>query len=428
MKRKLTDNIPLKIMSLLVGFLVWLIVVNIDNPIVALSYLVTDVEVINEAYAEDDGKMVMLDEEGNSVRVYITAERKTLARITASDIKAVADLQQAVSLETDPVMVPITATCPGIPPGSIRVTPQNLSIHLEEMDTKEFMVSINREGKAGRGYEIGSQSVSPEKVKITGPKSLINKIDTVSVNVNVDGMTENRTEAATLSIVDKNQDKMSDSMNYLKIDNDGRVTVTTRLWRVRTDVKLSAGYVGEPEEGYAVDRVATVPETISVAGSDEALEVLRQEGNMIVIPDDSVDISGKSKDVESKIGLTEFLADNLKLVSGSSEDVLVRVSILPEGGHIYSIPTSDISMKSKPEDLQVVYGIDKIEVRVKPEESDLEGLSQEDIKASIDLEDMKEGSYEVPVEIKLPKGYELIDDVTIEVKISKISSAEENNG
>ena len=39
----------------------------------------------------------------------------------------VADLQQAVSLDTNPVMVPITVTCsvPGVSPSDIKVTPQN---------------------------------------------------------------------------------------------------------------------------------------------------------------------------------------------------------------------------------------------------------------------------------------------------------------
>ena len=45
-------------------------------------------------------------------------------RLTSSDIKAVADLQQAESTDTDPVMIPVTATCAGILPENIRVVPQ----------------------------------------------------------------------------------------------------------------------------------------------------------------------------------------------------------------------------------------------------------------------------------------------------------------
>ena len=119
MKEKITNNLLLKILSLIIAFLVWLIVVNADNPIMTESFVVSDVQLLNEAYIDADGKMCMQDEEQDPIRVTIRAERKVLDRISASDIRAVADLQQAVSLDTDPVMVPITAVCAGIAPEDI---------------------------------------------------------------------------------------------------------------------------------------------------------------------------------------------------------------------------------------------------------------------------------------------------------------------
>ena len=114
MKKNLTKNIPLKIMSVIVGILVWLIVVNVDDPIVTKGFVISDVQIINEAYVDQLGEMVMQDDSENTVRVYITGSRKTVNRITSSDIKAVADLQQEQSTDTDPVMITITATCSGI--------------------------------------------------------------------------------------------------------------------------------------------------------------------------------------------------------------------------------------------------------------------------------------------------------------------------
>ena len=47
-----------------------------------------------------------------------------------------------------------------------------------------------------------------------------------------------------------------------------------------------------------VDSAVTVPETVSVAGSDEALDELKVMGNTIWVQDEkSVDISGAKKDV-----------------------------------------------------------------------------------------------------------------------------------
>lgn len=430
MKKKLTDNFPLKIMSLAVAILVWLIVVNVDNPVVSKNFIIANVELINKQYIEDTDKVCMRDDEQTPVRVTIKAERKTLSRITASDIQAVADAQQAVSLDTNPVMIPITVTCPGISPSNISVQPQNMSVRLEDRATSEFMVTVNSEGTPGKGYEIGSQTVNPEKVRITGPKSLISKIDKVMVNTNVEGITEDVTDTESLTIIDKNQEQLSeDSMKYLGIDSE-KVTVTTKLWKVRTGVKININYKGEPAEGYVVDSAVTVPETVSVAGSEEALEELKTMGNTIWVQDEkSVDISGAKKDVEEKVNIAELLSDGLKLTSGSSEEVWVNIRILPEGGKIFTIPVSkdSIKFKNKADDLQVSFEIDKMEVRIKAVDGDIEALSEDDIKASVDLSDKKEGSYEVPVKITLPKGYELIQDVKTEIKVSKVSANTEQN-
>ena len=47
-KRKITDNIPLKIMSVAIAVVLWLIVVNIDNPTGTNYYTLNDVELINK--------------------------------------------------------------------------------------------------------------------------------------------------------------------------------------------------------------------------------------------------------------------------------------------------------------------------------------------------------------------------------------------
>lgn len=124
-----------------------------------------------------------------------------------SDIKAVADLQQAQSTDTDPVMIPITATCAGVLPENIRVSPQNLSVHLEKKVTKEFAINVScGDSKPAQGLEIASLTANPEKVRVTGPESLVGKIDSVSVDVSskIDGIDQDTTiTGAELTITDQ---------------------------------------------------------------------------------------------------------------------------------------------------------------------------------------------------------------------------------
>lgn len=435
-KRKITDNIPLKIMSVAVAVVVWLIVVNIDNPVGTNYYTLTNVELINKEYVESSdtiGKMCMPEEKQDSIRIAITTNKKIRDKIKVSDITATADLQQAVSLDTNPVMAPITVTCsvPGVTPNDIKVTPQNLSVNLDEKETQEFVVNVSRgDTKPGKDYEVGSLTANPEKVRITGPKSLVNKIDKVNATISLDGNTQDFTQDVNLTIIDKNQEALSDSeMNSLRIENNAKVSVTARLWKIRQGVGISAGYVGSPASGYQVGTVTTVPDTISVAGSTEGLETLTQNDNTITIPADSIDISGESRDVERKISLKDLLPDNVKLTSDSSEDVWVTVSILPEGSREFTLSTKDIEVKNKPDDLQVTFETAQIEIRIKSDTEDLDDLNTEtDIKASIDLKGKEEGNYKVPVTLSLPDGYETVENVSTEVVISSGTGTDDSKG
>lgn len=80
-----------------------------------------------------------------------------------------------------------------------------------------------------------------------------------------------------------------------------------------------------------------------------------------------------------------------------------------------------------PDGMQVTFDAAQIEVRVKKTEEDLENLNEKEIKASINLKDTEEGVYEIPVDISIPNGYELVDEVTADIEVSKISKAEENS-
>ena len=426
MKKKMGNNISLKILSLVIAVVVWLLVVNIDNPVGTKSFVISDVQLLNEAYIDADGKMCMQDSDQTPIRVTIKAQRKTLDKITASDFQAVADLQQAVSLDTDPVMVPITVTCNKLSPGNIEVTPNNLSLHLEDKDTQEFVVNVTTNNtRPDKRYEVGSLSSNPEKIKITGPKSLINKIDKVNASIDVDGATEDVTQETEVKIIDKNGEEFSDTdASYLNIS---KVYVTARLWKVKTDVKISAEYTGTPDSGYQVESVTTTPNVISIAGSEEALNNLKNQNNTIWISGSAVDISDQSSDFEAKLNISDYLPEGLKLTSDSSEDVFVRVNILPEGSTACEILTKNISVENQPEGMQVAFDTAKIEVRVKKSEDDLRDLDENDIKASIDLEGKEEGSYEVPVKVSIPKGYELVDEVTTGVEVSRISTADTGN-
>lgn len=426
-KDRIRKDFALKLLSVAVGILVWLLVVNVDNPTMTrqLTLPVSRIEILNEAYIDNNGMMYTLDSSQASFRVSITGGRKTVEKLNLSHITATADLQQAVSLETEPVMVPVMVTCDNVSSNSvsIEVYPKNLSVIVEEKKTQEFVVNVTRgETKPAKGYEVGELFSNPEKVKITGPTSLINKIDKVNAYISVENATEDIRRDVELSIIDKNGEQLNTTqLSYLNVP---KVTVTAKLWKV-VNVNVDAGYIGRPESGYYVEDIEIIPGTISVTGSEEALSHLVFVNGKRTISAGNIDITGKKNDYEEKINMTEMLPEGISLTSNSSSDVWVRIGILPEGSSTYDVLTKNIVMENVPKDMQVTFETDKIEVRIKKAE-DQKVLEAEEIYASIHLENMEEGNYEIPVSILLPEGYELIQEVTAEIEVTKIQVTESN--
>ena len=73
-------------------------------------------------------------------------------------------------------------------------------------------------------------------------------------------------------------------LQFFNISDDHYVNVSMKLWRVKDNVKIKANYSGTPAKGYQVDKITTTPETISIAGSEEAI---KKTGGQWKYPGDS---------------------------------------------------------------------------------------------------------------------------------------------
>ena len=420
--KTLTNNILLKGVSVAVAVVVWLLVVNVDDPIITSNIAGVAVQVQNEAYIESGGKMSLIKEGENIISVEVKGKRSIVDKLTPEDLVATADLKQIVNMNTDPIMVPIAVTCSRLKSADLIPNPRNLSVDIDDIMTQEYIVTVTSgESQPGKGYEIGTLSANPDKVSITGPQSLVRKIDKVVASVDASNLQENTTKQVGLEIIDKNQEKISESqMNYLKYDTSvPKVYVSVGLWAIQNDVSIKGGYVGKALDGYKVDKITFTPENISVAGSQEALEALTAEGKVIRVPDETIDVTGKNSDFEVKVNIEKLLPDNVKLTKDTSDTVIASVSILPQDSKEYSVLTTDITGQNVADGLQLVYETEKVQIRIRENGAQLAQLKESDSKVSVDLSGRTEGTYLVPVKVSLPPGYDLVEQQNTTVKLVK---------
>lgn len=424
MKRTLTHNLGLKITAVLLAIITWFLVVNVSDPIRTNTYTNVPITVTNSSYIESMGLSGQLKQ--GSVTVTISDKVSVVKSIDVDDIVVTADLTQIINMDSNPVMVPLSVVCtkyPNISSDDITVTPKNVAINLEKLTSADFVVTPSTDGtKPDIEYEVGTMSVDPEKITISGPESIIKKIDKVVAKVNVTGRDKDVTLMGDLVIIDKNQEALKEhQMAYLTLQNlqeNGKVSVDVKLWKVQSDVTISASASGTPKDGYQIGEVETTPSKISLVGSAEALEQLALQGNVIEIPASEIDATGKSEDFETKIDINEFLPEEIRLATDVSSSVLVTTTILPFGSKDYKVPAENISMSNLGENLIAVLNENEITVRVKGSDVRLGSLKAEDIKGFIELEGLEPGTHTVEVTVELPLGMSLVDKVETTVTIT----------
>ena len=113
--------------------------------------------------------------------------------------------------------------------------------------------------------------------------------------------------------------------------------------------------------------------------------------------------------------------DGLRLITDADPTVQVSVVIEANGDVTVAVPLSDIRFENRPDGMNlVVTPADEVLVKVHHLSENVDTIQTEDLVLSADLAScIEEGSYEIPITVELPEGYELAEDVRITVVSTK---------
>ncbi|MBQ6544795.1 MAG: hypothetical protein IJL72_03555, partial [Lachnospiraceae bacterium] len=199
------------------------------------------------------------------------------------------------------------------------------------------------------------------------------------------------------------------------------VSVYVDLWRVVSDIALNAQVSGTPASGYYVSEVKTTPTTVTLTGNTAAMALLEHNGYKLTIPSELLDVTGKTEAFTAKIDLSTLLPDGLRLAENVSSNINVRVEILAMNTKALDIPMTSVEQRNLGEGLAVVFPTEKYRVIIQALDEQLESLSENMVRASIDFSGMDAGNYaNVPLGIELPSGYTLVSPVNVSLQIAKV--------
>lgn len=409
LKNLLTENIGLKLLAVVFAVILWLVVVNIDDPEKTMTFT-TNVTVENENVITDMGKSYEIINDSNTTTFRVSAKRSVIEKLNGSDFKAVANMENIEMRDDGTAVVPLDITCPGY---GNKVTVErknkNLEVAIEDLRSNQFKIVAETSGTPQEGCAVGELTVFPDVLTVSGPTSVISKIAKVTATIDVEGMFSDITDKVVPVLYDANGNILDTSKVTFDVDT---VKVTAEILSVK-EVPISCEVSGKLDDGYQQVSVEVDPEKISLMGTAETLNNI----TMITIPKEALDISGAKETLTKEIDISTYLPKGVSLVDSSQAKVKVKVVIEQTESKAFNIPVGNIKVFNLSSGYSIEYQSDTIPVTLMGYTSDLEKLKASDITVSIDAGNVETGTNTLPLTLNLGGVYELYGEPTVTINV-----------
>ena len=406
MKKKLTSNLWLKIVSVVVAFLFWLVIINITDPTTSKTFTDIPVQILNENVITSANQVYEI-EDGDTVHVTVKGKRSFVETLTENDFTATADLSELSKVNAVSIDVRLNKESPS----SVDVDWNNavLKVNLEKRVTKKFKVEVAYEGDLSENYVLGEMVAKPNIVEVSCGESKFKKIDHVGVVVSLNGESEDFESEYSPILYDANGDALDDT--NVTFSNDA-IRVSTEVLETK-EIPVYVTTAGTPAEGYRLVQTDYKPESVRVSGTKEALS----KEVSIKIP---IHIDGEKKDIEKEIMLTDYLPAGLTLV-GDTETVSVRCDIEKDGQRVLSLTSADIAVRNLPQNYTMNFEpeSEKYSVELLGEDAVLADVNIADLGAYVDLTGLTDGSHTLELKFSLPMGIRVKNKIKVKVHMNR---------
>ncbi len=339
MRKKLTHNLGLKLAAVLCAIGLWLVAVNINDPVTQNTYTVP-VQLQNLNTFTNAGKYVEVLDATDSVRVTVRASRSFFTNFSEKNISAIADLEEMTEDSLLPIEITTSKSDSKIE--SIRKDKDYVKVNIENVMKLQKRIGVKVVNQPGEGYLLGNISTDQNAVIISGPESVVELIDSVAVEVNVDGAASDVNITLPIHLYDKDGHEVDDD----KLTKSVREVFTTVSILQKKEVPIEYTAIGEPAEGYIfTNQFVKNPDSVVIAAKPA---VLRNVNSILV--EDAVNLDNASANVEAVIALKDYLPDGTILAEGANDGMVsVTALVEKEAVRIVELPIEQIILTNIPE-------------------------------------------------------------------------------
>lgn len=400
------NNIWMKVLSVFIAVLIWIIVANTNDPVVSKRFSNVPVEIENEDALTDNGYAYEILE-GDEVSFTIKGKKSVVSNMTLMDFNVVADFSK-LSL-TDAVPIDVVAKKYEdqleISLGNVNT----MKIKKDEIMSVSVPVNVSVSGQVAEGYYVGTMNATPNLIKVTGPKNLLSQAKEIRAEVNVDGIAKDITTSAKPVLYDKDGSVIESNQINMDAFN---ISVSVELWKTKK-VEVKLDYEGEPASGYVITSFDYEPKTVLVAASEDVYEDLEY----LELPMISLDNVDQNYEKDFSVSSDSF-PDGV-ILAETLNSIKVRAKIEKITNRKIAFSKKDISIKNNSGYKVSFDAGNEYYVNVEGANSLVSDVTIEDFSPWIDLKNLEEGEHEVTVHVKEKDGIGINSISKIRITLTK---------
>ena len=387
-------NYKLKLLSILIGAACWLVLMNTSNPVATKTFHDIPIQIENANVIEEIGQTYSI-KTSQDISVFIKCNRRDLEKIKVEDIKVVADFEKLSPVYS----VELTASVPKFPNAEVIIDNNYMKVSLEDLVETEYDITVNKEGVPDDSCYVHSITPESTTLSIKGPASVMKKIDTICLNVNVSGITKGQDFELKPIVYDKNGDVIrTDRLSIHGQTIKGTInTLKTKSVPLTINLKPEDILTQSLIKSYVAD-----VDYITIAATDDQLESI--ENLTIEIPTTISETQAATENFSKNVKLKDYSVPEGIYIVDENISTNIAIEFNDQVKRVVKVPASSVRLTNTRSTYKYTNQSEPIEIVVSGTRADVIAIDPSKLSMTADVKNYYPGTKNVEITFRAIAG------------------------
>lgn len=377
-----------KILSIFIAIFLWLYVFIEVSPNTTNTFEGVKIQLENTNVLENRG-MAITDISPAEISVTVEGKRGNFSHLKARDILAAvdcADLNEGTNVVSINLAISDNYKI-------ISKKPRKVSVRVEKKIAEKRSVQVKIHDNLNSDREIGRIDLNPKKLRVSGARSLVKKVDHLEVYLN---RADTKNENVVRSVYPIAVDRFGKKVERVKVLG-GKVKVTAEVLNVKA-VPFEVDVKGQAKKGFKIVDIS-IPRSIYIKGKRSDL------GKISKVSALPISVEGVEKDGRAKAVLN--FDPGIEL-SNKNPEITVSYKVKPLSSKNLNFKNEEIEIEGS-EQIRIIN--EEIRLILYGEKHLLDNLNKDDVKLYIIVDEQEKQGGQAELKIK-----NLLNDISYEIE------------